>query len=837
MRYAAILALALSACGGAKTMREAMDASMLDASSAIDAAQLTLDPPTPASPAPPAPALLPIMTPCRAGWMTVTSTSPEGVLTTCEPWPDGTPHDCGSLDHARFVADGACTLIGAACISDWPTGLTQAIFVKPNAPQGGTGTQDAPFSTIAEAMRHAPQGSIIALSRGTHAGGVMLRTGVEIRGACVQDTVVTATSAHTGTFTSTHGAATLRNLRIAGGASSVLVSGSSTALELDDVAIDQTAGIAVIAGDGARLIISRLLLRGTKVAPDGGGGIAMLIHHRATAHLSSVVFLQNQLLALVAGAGAIVAMTDTAILDTLPAPDGSAGVAMFVGASTLSLEGGVIEDARFSGALIGEPETHLSLTDVLIRRTLARGVDIEGGASADLTRVSILNPVGDAIAIAQGSLNVTDAVVRGAVHGSPLGDDGVGIAVSETGTTTLSRVLLERNEGGITVIRRHHLYATDIVVRDPPAGAVNGGRGVELDLTSGRIERAHLARNGQFGIVAYGSTSSLALYDVIIEDTRPFMNTSQDSAALVATEGAHLELHRGILARNPSFGLLSGLGGSMAVLEDVEVTDTAPRVDGIAGRGVQATQGGTVTLSRVLLARNHEISALALMGGHIEGSDVLIQDTMAGPDGLAGVGVSAQVGSTVSLVRAVIQNSVLAGAYATVTSTLSLTDATIRDTQSRADGLFGRGIDVEQSSTVFLTRTIVEHNREIGIAAATQGTRVSVDQVIVRDTIERACAASTCSGFGEGVGVVVFLDASFEAQRFLLENNVLAGLQLVRGGQADLRDGEIAYNPIGINLQVTPYDVKRLSNGVVFVGNGRNLDADSLPIPDAVSGL
>lgn len=49
-----------------------------------------------------------------------------------------------------------------------------------------------------------------------------------------------------------------------------------------------------------------------------------------------------------------------------------------------------------------------------------------------------------------------------------------------------------------------------------------------------------------------------------------------------------------------------------------------------------------------------------------------------------------------------------------------------------------------------------------------------------------------------------------------------------------MRVGEVSDNPIGVNVQVAGFDLDRLMEGVVYRDNGRNIDGESLPVPDPV---
>jgi hypothetical protein len=75
------------------------------------------------------------------------------------------------------------------------------------------------------------------------------------------------------------------------------------------------------------------------------------------------------------------------------------------------------------------------------------------------------------------------------------------------------------------------------------------------------------------------------------------------------------------------------------------------------------------------------------------------------------------------------------------------------------------------------------------------------------------------------------MNGRIDAERFVIERSALAGVQIVEGGELDLRDGTIAENPVGVNVQVEGYDLSRVMSRVVFRDNGVNLDTNELPVP------
>jgi hypothetical protein len=49
----------------------------------------------------------------------------------------------------------------------------------------------------------------------------------------------------------------------------------------------------------------------------------------------------------------------------------------------------------------------------------------------------------------------------------------------------------------------------------------------------------------------------------------------------------------------------------------------------------------------------------------------------------------------------------------------------------------------------------------------------------------------------------------------------------------DLHEGDVSHHRVcGANVQTPGFDIGRLTDNVSYRDNGRNLDADELPVPD-----
>lgn len=131
-------------------------------------------------------------------------------------------------------------------------------------------------------------------------------------------------------------------------------------------------------------------------------------------------------------------------------------------------------------------------------------------------------------------------------------------------------------------------------------------------------------------------------------------------------------------------------------------------------------------------------------------------------------------------------------------------------------------------------RVHLARNRDSTIAAFDAGSRVTGVDVVVEDTLERACGSTTCVDYGIGVGAGAY-GGAVELTRFVVRRSAMCGVVVARGGAVDLHDGEVAENPIGVNVQSEGFDVGRLSDGVSYRDNVVNLDTSQLPVPDPAS--
>jgi hypothetical protein len=286
---------------------------------------------------------------------------------------------------------------------------------------------------------------------------------------------------------------------------------------------------------------------------------------------------------------------------------------------------------------------------------------------------------------------------------------------------------------------------------------------------------------------------------------------------------------------------LTGSAPLSAIIYDattVSITDSLFVGDGTAApaaSGVFVFDRARLVLDRVRLER---ASAGAILAGdpmtRAELTDVVVRDVYGTTARDAfGRAIDVETGAQASLTRILVERAnEIAVLFASAGTTGTVEHLTVRDTGPDPSGFSGRALQVQLGAVVTAGQVRVTRQREVAVLAASPGTVLGLTDLVVEDTLPRACVETTCSGFGAGIGVGSYADARVSIERFTIRDGALAGVQVARDGELDLCDGEVSGNPIGANVQVPGYDVARLGKRVSYHDNGQGLDATTLPVPD-----
>ncbi len=691
--------------------------------------------------------------------------------------------------------------------------------MRPGA-SGGDGSRASPFGTIAAALAAAGAGTIVALSKGSFDEAVVLSSGVSLRGACAAETRLTAAGSGSAVVEVTASGAALEGLTIAGADRIGLrVSGAGASVRVEDVVVDDVQTVGVAAVSGAGLTARSLVVRATRPAADGRFGHGLEVSSGATAVVSRAVVDANHAIAVFASdEGTSLKLTDAVVRGTRPrASDRQIGRGMNVQlAARVTASRVLLEDNTELGVFVTSEGTELALSDAVVRGTrsqqsngrLGRGIGVYGGSRADLDRV------------------VLD---RNQEHGAFASDPG-------------SRLVLR-----------------DALVRDTEPRDADRlvGRGVEVIMGAhAELTRVHLDRNREFGVLGAFEGTELVLTDVAVRDTEEGEEHGELGRGVSVELGVLATLTRVVLERNTQAGLYAssenvpgeprcapgmlgpGVPGTRVTVSDLVVRETrAQTFEDFGGLGVMARCGATVELTRALLESNRAVALIGEEAGtRIVGADLVLRDTSAQPDGALGRALNLQLGATAELSRVLAEgNREIALFVAAEGTRLVLADAIVRDTgPQELTGIFGRGLNLQQGASAEVSRAVIEASLDVGVFVASEGTRAVLTDFVVRDVRARACAATTCADAPAGMALVTYLGASAEVSRFSIARAELCAVQIARGGQLDLRDGEVAESAVGVCLQEAGYDTARLTDNVLFRDNGATLEATSYPVPEPV---
>ena len=465
------------------------------------------------------------------------------------------------------------------------------------------------------------------------------------------------------------------------------------------------------------------------------------------------------------------------------------------------------------------------------------------------------------------------------------------VTAVDTAVLDLEDVLIERASfAAIYALVGGHITGRRVVVDDTQlvggfGRAIMAEQGGVVSLT-GAIIRGH----HEIAAMSIDPGSSITLEDARVTGSRP-SPAGEYGRALDVEQGARLVLTRVLVDDNAEYGVFCAGSEAVATLTDVVIRDMQLDARGASGRGVHAQTGGAIRATRLLIDGAHEIGAHATAAADPPGDaltldDVVIRNVAPNAAGIGGRALQAQWGAVVTGHRIYVSDAAEAGVFVAAEGTRAvIDDLNVVDMRGDATGARGQGISVVDTAlltlhrahvaraldigvlasgaqleaedliveqieselesgrgglgvyarggTVTLTRAIVRDVRQLGVSADGTNARVTANHLVVDGVRDSACAMTSCPGRPSGVGLGAYVDGSaLRITGFSVAHCALAGVQLA-GGVADLADGRVTDNPIGVNVQTPGFDFARLSTDVVYERNERAVDGNLLPVPDS----
>jgi len=353
----------------------------------------------------------------------------------------------------------------------------------------------------------------------------------------------------------------------------------------------------------------------------------------------------------------------------------------------------------------------------------------------------------------------------------------------------------------------------------------------------GTLERARFDRLGEVGVYARDEGVVLVAHDLVVQQLSGRASDLGSGRGIELGVGTDATLERVVVEDAKESGILVTGVGAHAALRDVTIRRVAHNAAGVDGRGIGVQYGALVELVR---AHVQDAAGSAFVvtttGTTLAASDVAVDWS---PDVTGERGLSLDSGAVADLARVAIEGGSEVGVAAIGAGTSArLRDLLVREVSGRAtDGLAGYGLAASGGGALSIARAEVTRARIAGALAVDPGSVLDLTDTVVAETLPAACATSTCSAAAGGFGIAAHGGGVARASRFLVLSSALAGVLVGPGGAIDLAEGEVAGAPIGANVQVDRYDLRRLDDRVLYQDNGRNLDTSALPAPSGLSPI
>ncbi len=602
---------------------------------------------------------------------------------------------------------------------------------------------------------------------------------------------------------------------------------------------------AVITSGGGTATLRDLTIRSPLRA-----GVVVLGDGNAIA-AQGVIIADSHIGGVIASAGGHFVGSEVVIRGTRPRDDGMGGTGVSAeSGGSAELHRAIVEDNELQGVTVSTTRGSLFLEDVVVRQTrsqrsdgdFGQGVAAAGGASVEAHRLVIEDSQHGGLFLdgVDTSFIGEDVVVR---RTRPRTSDetlGRGVSVVLGATAIIHGLLVEDSvDAGLLVGGdRTTFTGTDGLIRRTMSAPTTGEDGAGAFVQMGgllTLERVAVEEVRSVGVFAVGLGSSAELTDVSVEavtaDARDL-----DGHGMVVSEGASLSGTRVHIEESTASGLFVTDADSRAEIEDASIRATAPSSDGGGGRGINVQDGASLTLTRALVEANHE-TGIFVDGSAIALTDVRVADTQLRADGYGGRGINAQLSSTVTVARVAVDGSHEVGVLLAGGSSLEGEDLHVSDTrESTAPGGDGRGMSIQLSDAT-LRRVSVRDSHGLGIFVYGVS-HLEASAIVVEDTVAADCSITTCTGtLAHGHGVGVYGDASADLSDLLIQRSAVCGIHIGEGAEVDLANGVIRENAIGACVQNADLDLARLQHDVAYDDNGTNLEATRLPVPMASSEL
>ncbi len=362
----------------------------------------------------------------------------------------------------------------------------------------------------------------------------------------------------------------------------------------------------------------------------------------------------------------------------------------------------------------------------------------------------------------------------------------------------------------------------------PRPGIIAAGVGVSSEL-------AGVSVTGTESVGVFVTREAeLSAFNLVVADTGSRPSDGWVGRGLDVTEAGYVTLAHAVFRGNHDTGISALDNGTRVELEDVVVRDTLGREsDGWFGRGIVAQGGASISGTEVVVLNARDTGIGVLNDAVVALDQVVVRDTQSDAMGLTGRGIAAS-GATFRGSRLLIDDNRDTGIMALSPTMIDVSHVLVREVRGRElDGSFGLGMVATAGATIEGDHVRIERAREVGITVD-GGSTAHVADLVIADTLLSDCTVDCGNAFG--IGVSSFGVSELELTRFQILRSALAGVQVGDpppgpAASVTLVDGEITDAPIGVNLQPTSYDFSSLTTRVTIDRVERVIDASFLPLP------
>jgi hypothetical protein len=651
----------------------------------------------------------------------------------------------------------------------------------------------------------------------------------------------------------------------------ILQSNSSATFRRSRLIGNRDAG-TMVSGTNAELILEDVLIADTlPIQQTGAHGNGIWAESGAVVTATRVLLDSNSNAGIMAlSSGTTVDLTDVIVRNTVDdAPDHAThpgdgeGLWAEQGAS-ITLTNGLLEANHGTGAMARSVGTTLTLSGSVVLENKSRVYDGQRGYCLDVSDGARGVVTGGLFSRCQGigifstgggsTLDLQDVTVENTQSEESSRGNGVGMWIDDAAAVTLARGRFEGNRTVGIYIMGSQTTADleDIMVGLTLPEEVGNvlGRGMEIDTGAEvTVTRGWFYHNRDAGIVVGGAGSLLDATELKITDTlsRTEILVDVPEAGLAVLDGGHAIVTGGLFENNRTSSILATGIGATAELNGVTVRDTLAQEGlGVRGLGIWAALGAYVKVDNSLFERNQEVAVFAhAPGTRLEIERSVIKDTLT-QEGTRkyGRGLNIQQGATGYLAYSLLDNNQSVGVFVHGEgSTVNVEEVLVANTISREDDRKkGHGFSAEGGGRAVLRSSVFLSNRDVNLYIHGQDTQVTIERVMIKDSLERDCATTppiTCTLCQCGVGLGIYHDATVTLDTVNVDTSVAAGVQLAYMGTLTGSNLILRNHPIAVNVQDVPadYDFFEEVTDLLMEDNAVNFDSTSLIIPDPVDTL